>query len=768
MQRSIHAFQDLLKKKNINTKNKNFEEILYKFDFFYYPDIIQTEKKAKQYKNNSQIIIIDECIQNNVKYFVVCFDYTLIILPNEDQKGSSILCDIFTNFNDCDKYFLQNSDTQSTVFFEEIDNFSKEFRIEEWRIVKNFWNIVVNCLSGFLIKKGYQNSRNRYNKHLNDEFVEYEEKNANNVNISYIDLRNIGAGSCGTVKLIYLISKEEVFAMKIPHADSKNLIEREINNLSDIRYPFIVPYIGFIKYNENQKYLLLGYVEGKTLNKYELENLNDQEKYIIIFELLLTIEYLHSQKYIYRDFILSNIMINQNKDVILIDFDRVRKVDDKEQSNNSDNTEQSNNFDDQVVAPEGNKTYRSDVYSLGYIIHFILYGKAPIINNNKEINENFIFKSCLNKNPDQRPKLNEVMDIFYAFFFDKIKDDKIIYLISLSANQNNPEAQNILGMIYYNGKYMTRDINKAIHYLSLSANQNNPEAQNVLGMIYYNGKYMTRDINKAIYYLSLSANQNNPEAQYNLGMIYYTSFSNKQYIKKGRYYIMLASKNNNRQANFAHGFLLHDGKYVKKDILEAIHYYKEASSFNNQYSKNNLGIIYKHGYDKFKAKIGNAIEYFEEAIQQKNDYLSMYNLAHIYIYNSAINQDFNKSVDLLIKSMNKFIHSFILLCLLLIKEFDFNIEKIKQELQKRKDPDLTESTVDIILYEITLCNLCYKELYESYRYKDYLYNIKCKPILSSELEHVNEKSVPPKYPNAKDISSEFYKGFGEDLYKPDL
>ncbi|KAK8839289.1 hypothetical protein M9Y10_032221 [Tritrichomonas musculus] len=225
---------------------------------------------------------------------------------------------------------------------------------------------------------------------------------------------------------------------------------------------------------------------------------------------------------------------------------------------------------------------------------------------------------------------------------------------------------------------------------------------------------------------------------------------------------MLASINNHRQANFAHGFLLHEGKYVKKDISKAIHYYKEASSFNNQYSKNNLGIIYKHGYNEIKGNIWNAIVFFEEAIRQKNDYLSMYNLAHIYMYDSTDNQDLNKSIDLLISSMSEFQPSLNLLCIALLLKFDFNIETIMQELKQRTD--LTRSSIKRIFKEIDFFKINFDVIYELYQYNDYLYNIELDPIESFKLELTNEKVVPLKYSNAKDLSSEFYKGFGEDLY----
>ena len=72
MQQSIHDFQDLLKKENNYISNENLKEILNKFDYIFYPDILQTERTGKQFENNSKIIIIDECIENDDKYYIVC------------------------------------------------------------------------------------------------------------------------------------------------------------------------------------------------------------------------------------------------------------------------------------------------------------------------------------------------------------------------------------------------------------------------------------------------------------------------------------------------------------------------------------------------------------------------------------------------------------------------------------------------------------------------------------------------------------------------
>ena len=238
---------------------------------------------------------------------------------------------------------------------------------------------------------------------------------------------------------------------------------------------------------------------------------------------------------------LNNIMINQRKDAILIDFDSVLTVGDV----------QTKDFDDQVVAPEENKTFKSDVYSLGYIIHFILYGKAPIINNKMVIKEDFILKSCLERDPTKRPNIIEVIYTFFANFSTKIKGYKKQYLISLALIQNIPEAQFDIGIFYYH----KQDIKMAIPYLSLAANQNHAKAQYTLSVIYLEGRYVPQDINKAINYLWLAEKQNIPEAQYNLGVIHL------------------------------------NGQYVKLDINKAIHDFTLASDQNIPQAQYNLGNI---------------------------------------------------------------------------------------------------------------------------------------------------------------------------------
>ena len=338
---------------------------------------------------------------------------------------------------------------------------------------------------------------------------------------------------------------------------------------------------------------------------------------------------------------------------------------------------------------------------------------------------------------------------------------KAIYYFTLAAKQNYASAQNNLGYIYFEGKGVERDINKAIYYFTLAANQNRVKAQFSLGIIYLLGQYIPQDFNKVIYYLSMAANQNHADSQFILGFVYFNPIYFHPNVKKGLYYIKMASVNRCVYAHFHVGFLYHEGKYEKQDINEAIHFYKEGSSFNSQYSKNNLGIIYKNGFgEEIAPNLGLAIAYFEEAIKQKEDEVSMFNLASIYIYEDII-QKIDTAIDLLINSsILGFKFSNDLLCIAVIKKVGFNISDIRNELNNHKNITefLKEKTIIKIQNEMLYLEMYFNEKYNFYRDIDYLYDFSLFYIKSNKIKTQNANNL--RHPiSISPISSEFYKGF---------
>ncbi|KAK8899133.1 hypothetical protein M9Y10_001434 [Tritrichomonas musculus] len=233
----------------------------------------------------------------------------------------------------------------------------------------------------------------------------------------------------------------------------------------------------------------------------------------------------------------------------------------------------------------------------------------------------------------------------------------------------------------------------------------------------------------------------------------------------------MASKSRFKESHFHVGFLYHEWKYVDQEIEKAVHYYKEGSSLNDQHAKNNLGIIYKNGFhDKIQPKIGLAIEYFEEAISQKSDGVAMYNLSNIYIYDERVNQNIDKSIEMLIKSSNQgFQPSLVLLSIVLIKKVisfnSFNYSKISEEIDKYKEAtDILKSRIGqtIIFYKLNNANIL-EEMYNNFRELEYLYDITLRPIPSFEIK-IRDKNDPQlgiKLPPP--LSPLFYEGFGFEI-----
>ena len=210
---------------------------------------------------------------------------------------------------------------------------------------------------------------------------------------------------------------------------------------------------------------------------------------------------------------------------------------------------------------------------------------------------------------------------------------------------------------------------------------------------------------------------------------------------------------------------------MKRNIEESIKYYKKASSFNNQYAKNNLGIIYKNYIEK---KYDYTV-YFEEAIRQKNDPVSMYNLSHSYIYEYQDEKLINKSIELLIKSSNiGFIPSIELLCLIILKKLNneqknenrnIYIENIEQELSKFgiKTNELKSSIIHIIHEQQLYDQSIFKYFYKKYEEIEFIYDMNRNPICIKDLYKEENELKLDDFKEEYNITTDFYEGFGHDI-----
>lgn len=92
--------------------------------------------------------------------------------------------------------------------------------------------------------------------------------------------------------------------------------------------------------------------------------------------------------------------------------------------------------------------------------------------------------------------------------------------LTARANKGDASAQHTLGLMFYNGKGVSKDVSKAIEWLQKAAAQNHVEAQLALGSIYRSGDGIPKDETKAFAWDMKAAVQGDAFAQLLVGTSY--------------------------------------------------------------------------------------------------------------------------------------------------------------------------------------------------------------------------------------------------------
>ncbi|KAK8837500.1 hypothetical protein M9Y10_036497 [Tritrichomonas musculus] len=659
----------------------------------------------------SNVFIIDQNERFNQKIskqlLILGFEQTIIILEQSSFAFLSSILSINLNMSVCflsntrhvineniKKKIVNQEMEINETFKQEISNFQKEFRYaSKKKILKKICKYISQCISAYLIKKSYL----QHNQYRIEEIIDYiENYSISEINSNdYLELRIIGKGSLFTSLLVYHITRGELYVIKKPnHQDIEipKLIYRETTNYKKMNHPFVPRFYGIVK---DSNYIVIEFIKGKTLDDDYIKKMTINQKLTIIFEIMVIIKFLHDNKFIYRDLKPDNVMIDKNKRIILIDFDRL--IENEENTEEIAQTADINAyFNDPEVNETRHFTYKSDIYSIGKMIEYLI-GQE---NSNPQINK--IIQKCTEAKSCNRPNISELISEFNSTFRQQVQIDNItntfedhfenieiinsalikyklnrndaksifniamvfdrgeyatqninkaIHYLLLAVNQNYDNAQYNLGFIYNEGKYITRDINKAIHYLTLAANQDYAPAQNDLAVIYYENKYIERDINEAIHYYLLAANQNYMTAQHNLGIIYCGGKYVKQDINKGIHYLTLAANKNSKISQYILGIIYTQGEYITRNINKAIQYLTLAANQNFAPAQNDLAVIYYE--NKYVARdINKAIHYYLLAANQ-NLPEALCNLATIYYEGKYITRDINKAMNYLTIAANQ-------------------------------------------------------------------------------------------------------------------
>lgn len=157
--------------------------------------------------------------------------------------------------------------------------------------------------------------------------------------------------------------------------------KRESEILAKLDHPNLPKVYDYFVSNDGRYYLIMNFIDGEDLETilHREENSYLSEKDVIEYtkQILSILDYLHSQEppVIYRDIKPSNIMLNKDGRVMLIDFGIARTI---QQGSQTTKTVIGTLGYSPVEQYKGKVEPRSDIYSLGATIHHLLTGLEPV------------------------------------------------------------------------------------------------------------------------------------------------------------------------------------------------------------------------------------------------------------------------------------------------------------------------------------------------------------------------------------------------------
>ncbi len=239
--------------------------------------------------------------------------------------------------------------------------------------------------------------------------------------LNYRIVSLIGKGGMGSVYLAeHTLIKNEKVAIKVINANMANdftrsLLREEAEHLAGLKHPNIVAFKNYHIDEAGNIYLIMEYADGVSLEDY-IKNVNGlivEDKVCAIFEPILdAVGYAHKNRILHRDIKPANIIITKEGIPKILDFG-IAQIIKNQGEDNQDNLIMGT---PSYMSPEQVKgehlDERSDIYSLGVLLHHMLTGNPPYDTTTlteQDINEKVV--------EEPLPR----MKTFYKYVSDKVQ-----------------------------------------------------------------------------------------------------------------------------------------------------------------------------------------------------------------------------------------------------------------------------------------------------------------------------------------------------------
>ncbi|MGN0033989.1 MAG: serine/threonine-protein kinase [Candidatus Limimorpha sp.] len=239
--------------------------------------------------------------------------------------------------------------------------------------------------------------------------------------LNYTILSLIGKGGMGSVYLAeHKYIKQQKVAIKVINGNMINDFTRqrlaeEADRLARLNHPNIVHFINYHIDEAGSIYLIMEYADGYSLEDYikNVSGLIVEEKICSFFEPLLdAFDYAHKHKIIHKDIKPSNIIITNEGTPKILDFGIAALLDEGGESKDKDVIMGTPSYMSPEQVRGESLDQRSDIYSLGVLLHQMLTGNPPY--DTTTLTEHEIYKHVVE---DNLPR----MKTYYKYVSDKVQ-----------------------------------------------------------------------------------------------------------------------------------------------------------------------------------------------------------------------------------------------------------------------------------------------------------------------------------------------------------
>jgi hypothetical protein len=205
------------------------------------------------------------------------------------------------------------------------------------------------------------------------------------------------------------------------------------------------------------------------------------------------------------------------------------------------------------------------------------------------------------------------------------------------AEQEQAQAQFILGWIYQNGEGVARDFAESAKWYAKAAAKGNADAQSALGSYYMSGAGVKRDDAEAAKWFRKAAEQGKGQAQYLLGYLLARGEGLPKNEAEGAQWTRKAAEQNLPDAQYALALALSNGTGVNRDETEANTWFRKAAEQGNLDAAFLLASNYERGIGVL-ASYPDAVKWYRVAADGNNAD-AQYHLGTMYRDGYGVDRD---------------------------------------------------------------------------------------------------------------------------------